>query len=208
MEYLEKLSTGTRIALGCAIAFLVVSFFNWQALGPFGFSMWHGAGVVAGLLAIGLIVWEAVLLANIKVEIGVAPTMISTALAILLLLFTVIRFFAYGGYDRTFWAWLGVALAIGVVAGAVMAMRAAGALATLPGGWGGGASTPEAAPPAPPAPPAAPEPPAPPPAQAPPAEPSAEAAPAMEDAALATEEAAPAADASNEGDAREAEESR
>jgi hypothetical protein len=196
MEYLEKLSTGTRIALGCAIAFLVVSFFNWQEIelgefGSAGVSMWHGVGVVAGLLAIGLIVWEAILLANIKFEIGVAPTMISAALGILLLLFTVIKFFADSEF-RTFFAWLGLALAIGVTAGAVMAMRAAGAMATLPGGWGGGASTPEAAPPAPPAPPTAPEPPAPPAAPTPPAEPVAEAAPAME-------EAAPAADASSEG---------
>ena len=42
--------------------------------------MWNGIGVLAGLLLIALIVWQAIRLANINVEIGVTPSMITAAL--------------------------------------------------------------------------------------------------------------------------------
>ena len=38
-----------------------------------GVTMWHGVGWIAGLLAIALIVWQAIRLANIELEIGVTP---------------------------------------------------------------------------------------------------------------------------------------
>ena len=44
-----------------------------------------------GLLAIALIVWQALRLANIELEIGVTPAMITAALAALMLIFTFIR---------------------------------------------------------------------------------------------------------------------
>ena len=47
--------------------------------------MWHGWGVLAGLLAIAIIVWEGLRLANMKIEIGLTPAMVTAALAILLL---------------------------------------------------------------------------------------------------------------------------
>ena len=47
------------------------------------------SAVIAGLLAIVLIVWQAIRLANINLEIGVTPAMITAALALLLLIFTV-----------------------------------------------------------------------------------------------------------------------
>ena len=70
--------------------------------------MWHGVGLLAGLLAIALIVWQAIRLANIKFEIGVTPAMVTAALAVLLLIFTVIRFLDKPTSCRTFWAWLGL----------------------------------------------------------------------------------------------------
>ena len=54
--------------------------------------MWHGWGVLAGLLAIAIIVWEGLRLANMKIEIGLTPAMVTAALAILLLVFTVLKF--------------------------------------------------------------------------------------------------------------------
>jgi hypothetical protein len=87
--------------------------------------MWHGWGVLAGLIAIALLVWEAIRLANINVALPVTPAMTSAALAILLLIATVIKFLADNEF-RTFWAWLGLALAIAIVVGAWMNMRAAG----------------------------------------------------------------------------------
>ena len=89
--------------------------------------MWHGVGFIAGLLAIALIAWQAVRLANINVEIGVTPSMVTAVLAILLLIFTFIRFISTPGLtDRTIWAWIGLVLAIVIVVGAWANMKAAG----------------------------------------------------------------------------------
>jgi hypothetical protein len=130
MDRLNELSHGAKVVLGAAIAFLIVSFFNWQEvdLGPIGeagVSMWDGIGWLAGLLAIALIVWQAIRLANINVEIGVTPAMVTAALALLLLIFTFIKFLVDNEF-RTFWAWLGLALAIVVAVGAWLNMKAAG----------------------------------------------------------------------------------
>ena len=51
--------------------------------------------------------------------------MITAALAVLLAVFTVIKFLADNEF-RTFWAWLGLILAIVIVVGAWMNMQAAG----------------------------------------------------------------------------------
>jgi len=178
MDKLSELSHGAKVVLGAAIALLIVSFFNWFEVKntSFGESMWHGIGFLAGILCIVVIVWQAIRLANINLEIGLTNSMITAALSILLLLFTFIRFIAKPGggladslVDRTFWAWLGLAFAIVVCVGAWLNMRTAGEgleevkakLSALQssGGSGGGAaaSTPPPAAPAPPAePPAAP----------------------------------------------------
>jgi hypothetical protein len=194
MDKFKELTTGAKLVLGATIAFLIVSIFEWFELGgelgeaidelagDNGVSMWNGIGWLAGLLAIALIVWQAIRLANIELEIGVTPAMITAGLAALLLIFTVIRFIdAPTGFDRTFWAWLGLALAIVIAVGAWMNMQASGeSLADIRSSLAGAAASakgdrddaPPAAPPAAPAPPAEPpaattvEPPAAPPADA------------------------------------------
>lgn len=164
MDKIAELSHGAKIVLGAAIAFLIVSFFNWQevdlgAFGEAGVSMWDGIGWIAGLLAIALIVWQAIRLANINLEIGVGPAMVTTFLAALLLLFTVIKFFADSEF-RTWAAWVGLILAIVVAAGAWLNMQMAGEsfadLQKLGGSGGGGSDTPPSTPsqtPPPPPPP-------------------------------------------------------
>jgi hypothetical protein len=141
MDKLSELSHGAKVVLGAAIALLVFSFFDWfkytgpgadeaESLGAdIGINMWNGVGWIAGLLLLGLIVWQAIRLANINVEIGVTPSMVTAALAVLLVIFAFIRFIDKPGGDfvgRTFWAWLCLALAIVVVVGAWMNMQAAG----------------------------------------------------------------------------------
>ena len=141
MDRMNDLTTGAKVVLGATIAFLIVSFFTWfdyngpgsdelNAIGAdTGVTMWHGVGVVAGLVAIALLVWQAVRLANINLEIGVTPSMITAALAVLLLVFAFIRWIDKPGGDfvgRTFWSWLGLAFAIVTVVGAWMNMRAVG----------------------------------------------------------------------------------
>ena len=164
MDKLAELNHGAKVVLGAAIAFLIISFFNWQEidLGPFGdagVSMWHGVGWIAGLVAIAIIAWQAVRLANINFEVGVGPAMVTAFLAILLLLFTVIKFFADSEF-RTWAAWLGLILAIVVCVGAWLNMKLAGEtfgdLEKLRGGAGagagaaGGGTTTSEPPPAPP----------------------------------------------------------
>jgi predicted lipid-binding transport protein (Tim44 family) len=96
--------------------------------------MWHGIGVLAGLLAIVLLAWEAVHLYGIKVGLPLHPAMTGAVLAVLVLVFAFIRFISTPGGDlgaaagvgRTFWAWLGLVLAILIVVGAVANMKAVG----------------------------------------------------------------------------------
>jgi amino acid transporter len=134
MDKLAELSHGAKVVLGAAIALLIFSFFDWFEYADIGFAnMWNGIGVLAGLLLIALIVWQALRLANINLEVGVTPSMITAALSVLLVIFVAIRFLdkpgpsiANAGVDRTIWAWLGLILAIVIVVGAWMNMRAAG----------------------------------------------------------------------------------
>lgn len=181
MDQLRTLSTGAKVVLAGTIVFLIVSFFNWFDFGALdeleeatgidaGISMWNGIGVVAGLIAVVLLVWQAIRLANINLEIGVTPSMVSAALAVLLLIFTFIRFVdAPALFDRTIWAWLGLALAIVITVGAWMNMQAAGEslddVRSRLSGLGGspGASTASPGPPPPPAAPHSATPPPPPP---------------------------------------------
>lgn len=164
MDKLAELSHGAKVVLGSAIAFLIVSFFNWQevdlgAFGSAGVSMWNGIGWLAGLLAIAIIVWQAIRLANINLEIGVGPAMVTAFLAVLLLLFTVIKFFADGEF-RTWAAWVGLILAVVVCVGAWMNMQATGeSLADVRAKMGsmGASGTPPASPPEAPKPPNAPD---------------------------------------------------
>src|SRR4051794_6490721 len=86
---ISKLSHGAKVVLGGTIVFLILSFFNWfhytgpgsDQFGDVGISMWHGIGWLAGLLAIALVVWQAIRLANIELEFGVTPSMVTAALA-------------------------------------------------------------------------------------------------------------------------------
>ena len=146
MDKLAELTHGAKVVLGAAILFLILSFFNWQevdlgAFGEAGVSMWHGVGWIAGLLAIAIIVWQAIRLANMNLEIGVGPAMVTAFLAVLLLLFTVIKFFADSEF-RTWVAWVGLILAIVIAGGAWFNMKETGEsisdLQKLGGGAGGG----------------------------------------------------------------------
>lgn len=164
---ISKLSHGAKVVLGATIVFLIVSFFNWQevelgAFGSAGVSMWNGVGWLAGLLAIVIVVWQAIRLANINLEVGVTPSMVTAALAVLLLLFTIIKVLVDNEF-RTFWAWLGLALAIVIVVGAWMNMQAAGEsltdvrdrVSSMTAGVGGAGAAAAPEPPAAPAAPAA-----------------------------------------------------
>ena len=127
MDKFNELTTGAKLVLGATIAVSDRLFLQLvrvrgpgeaglEAIGAdTGLSCGTAIGWIAGLLAIALIVWQAIRLANIELEIGVTPAMITAALAALMLLFTFIRCDRQAGVstlvDRTIWAWLGLALA-------------------------------------------------------------------------------------------------
>ena len=208
---MSKLTHGAKLVLGTTVAYLIVSFFNWFEISGIGVtSGWSGIGFLAGLLAIAIIVWEALRLANMKIEVGLTPAMVTAALAVLLLLFALIRFLSKPGsgvvesaVDRTIWAWIGIILAILVVVAAWANMKMAGeSISDLGASMKSAASSATAAaksatdkddaPAAPAAAAPAPAEPAPTAPAPPPAAPAAETPPAP---------AAPAADAGSEGTA-------
>lgn len=135
MDKLRTLSKGAQISLGAAVLLFIDSFFNWYKVKhtSYGENMWHGLGFLAGLLVIAIIVWLGLRAAGINVEVGISNSMITAGLAVLLLLFVLIRVLSKpgGGFadsfvERTIWLWLGLLFAIVVVAGAWMNMQSAG----------------------------------------------------------------------------------
>ncbi len=189
MDKLRTLSKGAQVTLGASVLLLIDSFFHWYTVKhtSYGENMWHGLGFLAGLLLLAILVWIGLRIAGVDINLGgISNSMVTAGLAVLLLLFVIIRVLSKpgGGFadsfvDRTIWAWLGLLFAIAIVAGAWMTMQAAGeslsdvkakvsSMTASAGGSSAGASTP-APPPAPEAPtpqapapeaPAAPAPPA------------------------------------------------
>jgi hypothetical protein len=130
MEMLKKLPREVQVVLGCGLLYLVFSFLDWQqvSFGPLtaGVSEWHGIGVVAGLLVIALLLWEAARLFQVAIQLGsVTPGLVSVGLALLLLLFTVITFLTHN--EARHWpSWLGLVLSIAIAAAALARARAEG----------------------------------------------------------------------------------
>ena len=131
MDSFKNLSREAQVVLGGGLLLLIISFLDWQQVslgiaGTYGLSLWHGVGVVAGLLIIALLLWEAGRLFAVKVQLGtLSEGLISLALALLLALFTVIAFFNKDT-ARHWPAWIGLILAIVIAVAAVIRARAEG----------------------------------------------------------------------------------
>lgn len=130
MDRLTRLSRETQAVLAASVLYLIISFLDWQQVSfsivTVGVSEWHGVGVVAGLLVIALLVWEAVRLLEVKLDLGgVTPGLVSVGLALLLLLFTLITFISHST-ARHWPAWIGLLLSIVVAGAAVVRARAEG----------------------------------------------------------------------------------
>lgn len=161
MPNLADLSTATKLLLGAGVLMFIDLFLSWQKAcvdTPVGDicgsqSGWHGWGTLVGILVLALIAWEVAqllgLLANMNIP--VAATIVSAALAAGILLFTILKFLV-DNEERSWPAWIGLLLAIVIAVGGWMKWKETPEPAT--------AYTPPSAPP--PAPPG--EPPPPPPA--------------------------------------------
>ncbi len=134
MDVLTKVSRETKVVLGCAVLFLIFSFFDWQQVsfssafvsGSAGLNLWHGIGVIAGLLVIALLAWEVVRMFEVKAPTGaVTHGHVSVGLALALALFTVIAFFDKST-ARHWPAWIGLLLALVIAVAAVVRAREEG----------------------------------------------------------------------------------
>lgn len=122
---LSKLTLGSKLVFGAGVLLLIDSFLDWQALGPFSWSMWHGWGVLVGLLLLAVLAWEGAQLAGMSISFGsLSASMLTAALAALLVLFTLIKVLT-NDYVAS-WAWIGLVLTIVMAAGAWLNMQAAG----------------------------------------------------------------------------------
>ncbi len=155
MDKLMKLSRETQAVLAGSVLYLIFSFFDWQQVSAFGVSAgrseWNGIGVIAGLLVIVLLLWEAARLFEVKIELGsLNPGLLSVAVALLLLVFTVITFLSHST-ARHWPAWIGLLLSIVIAAAAVMRGKAEGVempkMPSAAGGMGGGGGAASSAPP-------------------------------------------------------------
>lgn len=146
-----ELSRGTKVLLVAGLLLLIDSFLAWQQVsvgaGDFhvtaSVNMWHGVGVVAGLLVIALLIWEGLQLAGVlnQVQLPVSAVLISVALAAGTALFTIIKFLV-ANEARHWPSWIGLILAIAIAAGGWLKYSEAPAAMAAP-------ATPPTTPPAP-----------------------------------------------------------
>ena len=130
MDSFKNLSRETQVVLGGGVLFLIISFLDWQQVSflgnAYGLSLWHGIGVVAGLLVIVLLLWETGRLFEVKVQLGtLSEGLVSVGLALLFALFAVIAFFDKDT-ARHWPAWIGLILAIMIAVAAVVRARTEG----------------------------------------------------------------------------------
>jgi hypothetical protein len=121
MDQLKGLSRSSQLLGGAGLLLFIFLFFDWQqaCAGSFcaGRSGWHGWGTAAGIFVIALVLWEATQILGVKLpELPVKTVLISTGLAALVLLFTVIKFFVDNEF-RHWPAWVGLILAIAIGVG-------------------------------------------------------------------------------------------
>jgi hypothetical protein len=126
---LSRVTLGSKLVVGGGALLLIDSFLHWQevSFGPIsaGVSMWHGLGVIIGLLLLVTLAWEAAQLAGIQVRVGpLSQSMVTASLSALLILLTLIKVLT-NNYVAV-WAWIGLLLSVGIGAGAWLNMKAAG----------------------------------------------------------------------------------
>jgi hypothetical protein len=169
MQRLARLAPGALLTLAGLVLYFVDSLLPWQQacvqVGDFSacgsLNEWHGIGVLAALLGVALLVWEAIPLFRERPALGgVHPRFVSIVLAAALVLFTFVTTLTHDDF-RTFWAWAGLILAVVVAAGVWMQAKEEGVeLPSFESGdaaatSGSPASAPDASPPAPDGPPEA-----------------------------------------------------
>lgn len=136
---MTKASTASKILLGASLLLLLDSFlFAWQKvcfdLGDLGAlvgvdncasaSMWGGnagwAGLLTGLLAIALLIWEGLQLAGQSIDVGQPASKISAYLGFGVLVFGVLKFLLVVTKEPGLGAFIGIILILAIGYGAWM----------------------------------------------------------------------------------------
>ena len=142
----SKMSTASRILIIAGAIYIIDLFLPWQSvdlgvLGSVTVNGVHGIGVLNLLLAIALVAWEGMSLANVDVK---APrALVSAGLAAAIVLFTILKILVDSDAIYLF-AWIGLILALVIGYGGWMRWQEHQAS----GGGMGGSSTGGTAPPA------------------------------------------------------------
>ncbi len=140
---MARMSTASKILLGASLLYVIDSFLPWNRFcfevagitgGCAGVSLWHGVGLIAGLLAIALLVLEA--LRAFGTNLGTMPQrtldMVSVGLAAGIVLFTILRIVIDSEF-LSFGAWIGIVLALALAYGGYMRWQEAKAAPGAPG---------------------------------------------------------------------------
>ena len=137
---MSRMSTASKILLGGSLLLLLDSIvLSWQKvcfdLGDLGdlvgtssqcatASMWGGsagwAGVLAGLLAIAILIWEGMQLAGQSIDVGQPPSKISAYLGFGVLVFGVLKFLLVVTNEPALGAFIGIVLVLAIGYGAWM----------------------------------------------------------------------------------------
>jgi hypothetical protein len=141
---MSRISTASKILLGGGIAFLIVSLVAWQRACPVAgidlactrSTMWGGSGsffgVIAGLLALVLIAWEALMLANVDLDVGMDRAKLSAYIGFGVLGFGLLKFIFALANSPAIGAWLGLIVALVIGYGAWMRFQEPAASAPPP----------------------------------------------------------------------------
>src|SRR5262245_56764558 len=137
MDRINALGRGAQLMLVGGVLLFIDMLFAWQSidLGPLGdYSRkgWYGAaGVILGILVIILLAWLIVRIASVDIPLPVSTAMSAAVIAVLILIFAIIKLLTILGDETTIWAWIGVVLAIVIAVGAFQVVNEAGGVETL-----------------------------------------------------------------------------
>ena len=134
MERFNALGRGAQIMLVGGVLLFIDLFLPWQDfnVGDIGqFSGWRGVGVILGILTIVLLAWIIVRLASVNIPLPVSTAMTAALIGALILIFAIIKMLTILGDEATFWAWIGLALAVVVAVGSFQTVQEAGGIETL-----------------------------------------------------------------------------
>jgi hypothetical protein len=138
MDKLSALSRGMQLMLVGGVLLFIDTFFHWQEVSGTvfgihfsgGLNAWHGfGGIVMCIALIVLLLWMAVRLTGVKIQLPISDTMLAAGLAALVFVCALAK--NLNDDYSTKWSYIGIVLAGVVAVGAWFELQAAGGVDTL-----------------------------------------------------------------------------